>query len=122
MSVSRARSTNGKCLFPAIGVRFGHRCPSKLDRGGKDYGQGTDIVQVLSMRLNHLKTRFMMPFPFQEQEPFFEGYNNPFYFFEDVTLWITYVNLEAVVYSIQECHNNTAFHLLHLPTASQRLQ
>src|SRR3990172_12144256 len=38
-----------------------------------EIGGGRQSVQVFVMRLNHSKARFVMAFPFQKQEAFFEG-------------------------------------------------
>ncbi len=63
------------------------------------------IVQVFLMRLNYSKVRFVMAFPFQKQEAFFEGHNQAFHFFEGVPRRITYDNLKTAVYRILEGHN-----------------
>jgi transposase len=41
-------------------------------------------VLFLSMRLNYPKARIVMAFPFQNQEAFFEGHIQGFYFFGGV--------------------------------------
>lgn len=57
-------------------------------------------VQFLSMRLNYAKARFVMAFPFQKQEAFFEGHIQGFHFFGGVPRRITYDNLKTAVYRI----------------------
>lgn len=59
-------------------------------------------VQFLSMRLNYSKARFVMAFPFQKQEAFFEGHIQGFHFFGGVPRRITYDNLKTAVYRILE--------------------
>jgi transposase len=57
-------------------------------------------VQFFSMRLNFSKARFVMAFPFQKQEAFFEGHIQAFHFFGGVPRRITYDNLKTAVYRI----------------------
>jgi len=59
-------------------------------------------VQFLCMRLNYSKARFVMAFPFQKQEAFFEGHIQGFHFFGGVPKRITYDNLKTAVYRILE--------------------
>ena len=54
-----------------------------------DWGEATveiagerQIVQLFVMRLNHSRVRFVMAFPFQKQEAFFEGHIQAFRFFD----------------------------------------
>lgn len=62
-------------------------------------------VQVFVMRLNYSKARFVMAFPFQKQEAFFEGHIQAFRFFGGVPRRITYDNLKTAVFRILEGHN-----------------
>jgi transposase len=57
-------------------------------------------VQFFSLRLNYSKARFVMAFPFQKQEAFFEGHIQAFRFFGGVPHRITYDNLKTAVYKI----------------------
>lgn len=59
-------------------------------------------VQFFSMRLNYSKTRFVMAFPFQKQEAWFEGHIQGFHFFGGVPRRITYDNLKTAVYRVLE--------------------
>jgi len=59
-------------------------------------------VQFFSMRLNYSKTRFVMAFPFQKQEAWFEGHIQGFQFFGGVPRRITYDNLKTAVYRVLE--------------------
>jgi transposase len=59
-------------------------------------------VQFFSMRLNYSKARFVMAFPFQKQEAFFEGHIQAFHFFGGVPRRIAYDNLKTAVYRILE--------------------
>lgn len=58
------------------------------------------MVQLFLMRLNYFKVRFVMAFPFQKQEAFFEGYNQAFHFFGGMPRRITYGNLKTAVYRL----------------------
>jgi transposase len=62
-------------------------------------------VQIFVMRLNHSKARFVMAFPFQKQEAFFEGHIQAFHYFGGVPRRITYDNLKTAVYRVLEGHN-----------------
>lgn len=57
-------------------------------------------VQFFSLRLNYSKARFVMAFPFQKQEAFFEAHIQAFHFFGGVPRRITYDNLKTAVYKI----------------------
>jgi transposase len=77
--------------------------------GQMDWGEalvrmaGKEIkVQFFSMRLNYSKARFVMAFPFQKQEAFFEGHIQGFHFFGGVMRRISYDNLKIAVYRILE--------------------
>ena len=59
-------------------------------------------VQFFSMRLNYSKARFVMAFPFQKQEAFFEGHIQAFHFFGGVIRRISYDNLITAVYRVLE--------------------
>lgn len=59
-------------------------------------------VQFFSMRLNYSKARFVMAFPFQKQEAFFEGHIQAFHFFGGVIRRISYDNLKTAVYRVLE--------------------
>jgi transposase len=59
-------------------------------------------VQFFSMRLNYSKPRFVMAFPFQKQEAWFEGHIQGFHFFGGVPRRITYDNLKTAVYRVLE--------------------
>ena len=62
-------------------------------------------VQMFVMRLNYSKARFVMAFPFQKQEAFFEGHIQAFHFFGGVPRRITYDNLKTAVFRVLEGHN-----------------
>jgi len=47
-------------------------------------------VQVFILRLNYSRARFVMAFPFQRQEAFFEGHIRAFHFFGGVVRRIAY--------------------------------
>jgi transposase len=63
------------------------------------------VVQLFIMRLNYSHARFVMAFPFQKQEAFFEGHIQAFHFFGAVPKRITYDNLKTAVLRILEGHN-----------------
>jgi transposase len=80
--------------------------------GQMDWGEATveiagekQIVQIFVMRLNHSRTHFVMVFPFQKQEAFFEGHIQAFRFFGGVPRRITYDNLKTAVYRILKGRN-----------------
>jgi len=62
-------------------------------------------VQMFVMHMNHSKARFVMAFPFQKQEAFFEGHIQAFHFLGGVPRRITYDNLKTAVYRVLEGHN-----------------
>jgi transposase len=70
-----------------------------------EIGGERQSVQVFVMRLNHSKARFVMAFPFQKQEAFFEGHIQAFRFFGGVPRRITYDNLKTAVFRVLEGHN-----------------
>jgi transposase len=80
--------------------------------GQVDWGEADVIlagelvtVQFFTMRLNYSKARFVMAFPFQKQEAFFDGHNQAFRFFGGVPRRLTYDNLKTAVYKILTGHN-----------------
>ncbi|MHB8779648.1 MAG: IS21 family transposase [Anaerolineales bacterium] len=62
-------------------------------------------VQMFVLRLNYSKARFVMAFPFQKQEAFFEGHIRAFHFFGGVPRRITYDNLKTAVFRVLEGHH-----------------
>jgi transposase len=75
--------------------------------GQVDWGEAEVIlagervtVQLFILRLNYSKARFVMAFPFQKQEAFFEGHNQAFRFFGGIPRRLTYDNLKTAVYKI----------------------
>ena len=62
-------------------------------------------VQLFLMRLCYSRRLFMMAFPTQKQEAFFEGHVRAFHFFGGVPKRITYDNLKAAVFRILEGRN-----------------
>jgi transposase len=80
--------------------------------GQVDWGEAEVIlagerttVQFFTLRLNYSKVRFVMGFPFQKQEAFFEGHNQAFRFFGGVPRRLTYDNLKTAVHKILTGHN-----------------
>ena len=65
------------------------------------------VVQMFILRLNYSHARFVMAFPFQKQEAFFEGHIQAFRFFGAVPKRITYDNLKTAVYRILSGRNRT---------------
>jgi len=63
------------------------------------------MVQFFAMRLNHSRARFVIAFPFQKQEAFFEGHIQAFRFFGGVPHRITYDNLKTAVFQMLKGHN-----------------
>jgi transposase len=77
--------------------------------GQVDWGEATVYlggqkvtVQIFVLRLNYSRVRFVMAFPFQKQEAFFEGHVRGFRFFGGVPHRISYDNLKTAVYRILE--------------------
>jgi len=89
--------------------------PLEFDAGQDaqmDWGEATveidgerQIVQLFVIRLNHSRVHFVMAFPFQKQEAFFEGHIQAFCFFGGVPRRITYDNLKTAVYRIPQGRN-----------------
>lgn len=80
--------------------------------GQVDWGEADVIlagervtVQFFTLRLNYSKARFVMAFPFQKQEAFFEGHNQAFRFFGGIPRRLTYDNLKTAVYKILSGRN-----------------
>ena len=80
--------------------------------GQVDWGEAEVIlagervtVQLFILRLNYSKARFVMAFPFQKQEAFFEGHNQAFRFFGGVPRRLTYDNLKTAVFKILSRRN-----------------
>lgn len=72
-----------------------------------DWGEATVVmegerivVQIFCMRLCYSRRLFMMAFPGQKQEAFFEGHRSAFHFFAGVPHRIAYDNLKTAVFRI----------------------
>jgi len=77
-----------------------------------DWGEGTvtiagqrATVQVFVMRLCYSRRLFVMAFPTQKQEAFFEGHVQAFHHFQGVPQRISYDNLKAAVSRVLEGRN-----------------
>jgi transposase len=77
-----------------------------------DWGEGVAIiagervtVQLFYMRLCYSRKLFMMAFPNQKQEAFFEGHVQAFHHFQGVPQRISYDNLKVAVLRILEGRN-----------------
>ena len=70
-----------------------------------ELGGARITVQFLAMRLNYSRARFVIAFPFQKQEAFFEGHIQAFRFFGGVPHQITYDNLKTAVFQVLKGHN-----------------
>jgi transposase len=80
--------------------------------GQVDWGEGTAIiagdrvkVQLFFMRLCYSRKLFMMAFPNQKQEAFFEGHVRAFHHFQGIPQRISYDNLKVAVQRILEGRN-----------------
>ena len=62
-------------------------------------GEYTEI-QLFCMRMTNSRKSFVMAFPHQKQEAFFEGHVQAFNWFEGVLLTVTYDNLKAAVLKV----------------------
>ncbi|MEW6042482.1 MAG: hypothetical protein AB1633_13265, partial [Elusimicrobiota bacterium] len=63
------------------------------------------LVQVFLLRLGSSRMPFVMAFPHQRQEAFFEGHKQAFIFWEGVPRSITYDNLKAAVFKVLRGRN-----------------
>lgn len=63
-----------------------------------------ETVQLFLMRLNYSRRVFMMAFPAQRQEAFFEGHVQAFHHFQGVPHRIAYDNLKAAVQKVLQGH------------------
>ena len=77
-----------------------------------DWGEGAVIlageqmtVQLFFMRLCYSRRVFVMAFPAQKQEAFFEGHVRAFHFFQGIPARITYDNLKAAVLRVLQGRN-----------------
>jgi transposase len=61
-------------------------------------------VQVFYLRLCYSRKLFMMAFPAQKQEAFFEGHVQAFHYFQGIPHRIAYDNLKAAVQKVLEGH------------------
>jgi hypothetical protein len=68
-------------------------------------------VQLFFMRLCYSRRVFVMAFPAQKQEAFFEGHVQAFRFFEGIPARISYDNLKTAVLRVLEGHT-----LLQVPS------
>jgi transposase len=69
-----------------------------------EMGDERVAVQLFTMRLCYSRKLFMMAFPAQKQEAFFEGHDQAFRHFQGVPQRITYDNLKVAVQKILEGH------------------
>lgn len=67
-------------------------------------------AQIFYMRLCYSRRLFMMAFPAQRQEAFFEGHVQAFHFFAGVPHRIVYDNLKAAVHQILQGHTRQEQH------------
>jgi transposase len=84
-----------------------------------DWGEGLAIItgvpttaQLFCMRLCYSRRMFMMAFPSQKQEAFFEGHVRAFQFFGGVPQRISYDNLKTAVHQVltgRNRHEQQAF-------------
>lgn len=104
VSSERRKKKTGKAYIP---LEFDPGRDAQVD-----WGEATIILkgervktQFFAMRLNYSRVRFVMAFPFQKQEAFFEGHIRAFHFFGGTPYRITYDNLKTAVFRILEGHN-----------------
>jgi transposase len=104
VSVQRKARKHPKAYLP---LEFEPGQDAQVDWGEviAEIGGKRQSVQIFVMRLNHSKARFVMVFPFQKQEAFFEGHIQAFRFFGGVPRRITYDNLKTAVFQVLEGHN-----------------
>lgn len=104
VSKERRKMKSGKAFLP---LEFDPGRDAQMDWGeAYIFMRGERIkVQFFAMRLNYSRVRFVMAFPFQKQEAFFEGHLRGFHFFGGVPYRITYDNLKTAVFRMLEGHN-----------------
>lgn len=80
---------------------------AQVDWGEAEVELGGERVRVnlFIMRLNYSKMRFVVAYPFQKQEAFFDGHVRAFHFFGGVPRRITYDNLKTAVFKVLEGRN-----------------
>ena len=96
----KRRASQAKALF--LPLEFDPGEDAQVDWGEAVVEMGGErvAVQMFIMRLNYSRARFVMAFPFQKQEAFFEGHVQAFRFFGGVPKRITYDNLKTAVFRI----------------------
>lgn len=101
----KRRGSQGKAQF--LPLEFDPGEDAQVDWGEAlvEIGGERVVVQMFIMRLNYSRARFVMAFPFQKQEAFFEGHIQAFRFFGAVPKRITYDNLKTAVFRILAGHN-----------------
>lgn len=104
VSLQRQTRKQGKAYLP---LEFEPGQDAQVDWGEviAEIGGKRQTIQFFVMRLNHSKARFVVAFPFQKQEAFFEGHTQAFRFFGGVPRRITYDNLKTAVFQVLEGHN-----------------
>jgi len=104
--VSRERKNrrHKKAFLP---LEFDPGQDAQVDWGEAEVEMNGERIQVqfFVMRLNYSRVRFVIAFPFQKQEAFFEGHIQAFHFFGGVPHRITYDNLKTAVFKILSGHN-----------------
>ena len=75
-------------------------CQAELELAGEKV-----LVDLFIMHLNYSIVRFVMAFPFQKQEAFFESHIQAFHFFCGVPRRISYDDLKTAVFKILERRN-----------------
>ncbi|HEY3343541.1 MAG TPA: IS21 family transposase [Anaerolineaceae bacterium] len=104
VSQARQRRKQRKSYLP---LEFDPGQDAQVDWGEADAivaGQRV-TVNLFVLRLNYSKARFVMAFPMQRQEAFWEGHIRAFHFFGGVPRRITYDNLKTAVFKLLEGHN-----------------
>jgi len=100
----RRREKRRPQLF--IPLEFDPGTDAQVDWGEAvaDIAGKRETVQVFVMRLNYSRRAFVMAFPAQKQEAFFEGHVHAFRHLGGVTHRLAYDNLKAAVQKVLEGH------------------
>lgn len=100
----RKKRKHRKAYLP---LEFDPGTDAQVDWGEAEVEMGGQRVmaQLFILRLNYSRVRFVMAFPFQKQEAFFEGHNQAFHLIGGISHCLTYDNLKTAVFKVLEGKN-----------------
>ncbi|NPV30009.1 MAG: IS21 family transposase [Firmicutes bacterium] len=91
---------NAKETFIPLGFRPGSNAQCDWGEDVVILNKAKTLVQFFCLRLSFSRMPFVMVFPTQRQEAFFEGHTQGFIFLGGVPLSITYDNLKTAVFKV----------------------